>query len=173
MERVSSLAKEINKELLFEKEKMNHIQMDINRLESYLKLLEELEYHLDESYDKWNTINQSLEENKDESYLAFPFIEKSMECKEDIELKTNSIKYLIISKKMKLKEVEINIKKSQQEILSSIDMIFFPICEICYQDEVNTSLHPCGHLFCDKCVLKISKCAKCRTDISLITKLFK
>lgn len=39
-------------------------------------------------------------------------------------------------------------------------------CAICIDPFVEPMELPCGHVFCHKCVLPISKCPECRGDFS-------
>lgn len=40
------------------------------------------------------------------------------------------------------------------------------VCSICVSNVASIMLYPCGHKFCPLCVLRVSKCPPCRTDIS-------
>lgn len=46
------------------------------------------------------------------------------------------------------------------------------ICKICYVEEINVALLPCGHLTCRKCVVHLSKCFLCRKEISATVKIY-
>jgi hypothetical protein len=46
-------------------------------------------------------------------------------------------------------------------------------CTICYENEVNVCLIPCGHTFCKKCSEKaVKKCFACNTEITKRTTIY-
>lgn len=38
-------------------------------------------------------------------------------------------------------------------------------CAVCYQNERDTLLPECGHLFCSECASNVDRCPICRADI--------
>jgi hypothetical protein len=47
------------------------------------------------------------------------------------------------------------------------------ICNICYDNKIDTCLNPCGHTFCSNCVDKMYKqCGICRNEFSSKIKMF-
>jgi hypothetical protein len=38
-------------------------------------------------------------------------------------------------------------------------------CSICFDNKINTCCIPCGHIYCDKCIIRTTRCFICRTQI--------
>lgn len=46
-------------------------------------------------------------------------------------------------------------------------------CKICFNQESNAALYPCGHMFCEYCATKCPNCPICRREIQEIVKLYR
>jgi hypothetical protein len=46
------------------------------------------------------------------------------------------------------------------------------MCPVCFDNEVNTALVPCGHTYCSYCINKTNNCYICRGNIRNKIKLF-
>lgn len=46
------------------------------------------------------------------------------------------------------------------------------LCKVCYQQEANIVLLPCGHVFCVDCSIQLENCAVCRKDIERRQKIY-
>ena len=47
------------------------------------------------------------------------------------------------------------------------------LCKICYANEADTAIAPCGHCACEDCITTIKKCPICRSDVNSTLKIFK
>lgn len=48
------------------------------------------------------------------------------------------------------------------------------VCCVCYENPSTHAIVPCGHnIYCEDCVVKLRKCAKCRGPIQSVIKIFK
>lgn len=68
-----------------------------------------------------------------------------------------------LEKKLAIQAAKIDSKKELME------------CTICYQREKNTVIIPCSHTFCHSCINRLmettKKCAVCRGDIEIVTRV--
>lgn len=46
------------------------------------------------------------------------------------------------------------------------------VCGICFNNQINTTLIPCGHCYCDKCIKESNECFYCRKTITKKHKIF-
>lgn len=101
---------------------------------------------------------------------------KSSKLKE-IEILDYSIKnlqsQLIILRKM-IEDKESILVKEKQQLVNSIKQDINPdiLCQICFENRVNTVLTPCGHTFCSKCLGNTPLCFNCRTPIDNRFKIY-
>lgn len=63
---------------------------------------------------------------------------------------------------------EINESKTENESIKEENA-----CKICFYRECDVCCYPCGHLFCNRCVIKCHSCPICRKDIQDRVKLYK
>jgi len=106
---------------------------------------------------------------------------KILNNKKDIEI---LLKYIKINKKKEITKLDkcINIiklnllieEKKLEQLLNKIKYLESPEldCKICYQNKVNITLIPCGHVFCSSCITNQNLCPYCRRDIQNKQPLF-
>lgn len=46
------------------------------------------------------------------------------------------------------------------------------ICSICYDNKINICCIPCGHTYCDNCIINNMNCYICRNPIIRINKIY-
>ena len=90
--------------------------------------------------------------------------------------KQNYIKYLNTF----IRTLKINIIMLQKKLdilknkLKNKDLT---ICSICMEEQIDCAFIPCGHTFCNKCILKISnnsifRCFLCRNEVFQFLKIY-
>jgi hypothetical protein len=79
--------------------------------------------------------------------------------------------------------IDNDIHKSELNLFDSslFNILVFPkektVCRICYNGNITHVLIPCGHIFCNKCSLKIwnsenNKCPICRKRVDNVNQIF-
>lgn len=86
------------------------------------------------------------------------------------------------TKNAELKKITEKLNSLRKVILAGLDEIVKPediqkkMCPICFENEVNTVLVPCGHTYCKGCSemdrTRNAKCPQCRSQINARVKLF-
>ena len=61
----------------------------------------------------------------------------------------------------------IHIKLEKEEEIKELNK-----CPICFENEINMCLNPCGHCYCEICINNSNECFICRTNIINKIKLF-
>ena len=46
------------------------------------------------------------------------------------------------------------------------------VCGICFSNQIDTTLIPCGHCYCIDCIKSSKECFYCRKSISTMHKIF-
>lgn len=59
--------------------------------------------------------------------------------------------------------------KKSKSVVESLLPSYENICTICCDGEEDTTLHPCGHVYCNKCCRRFSKCPVCRVKITRLS----
>lgn len=59
------------------------------------------------------------------------------------------------------KNISIDIENQQKEIKKKLNY-----CQICFDNDINTVLVPCGHSYCSECIKDSNICFFCRANIS-------
>jgi hypothetical protein len=76
---------------------------------------------------------------------------------------------LLINKNEELTDKNKELTDKNKELTIQLDNL----CVICYENKINYSITPCGHVFsCEKCIEKINKCSICRIPILNKHKIF-
>jgi len=88
----------------------------------------------------------------------------------------------INTKNAELKKITDKLNSLRKIIIAGLDEIVKPedvqkkMCPICFENEVNTVLVPCGHTYCKGCSemdrTRNAKCPQCRVQINARVKLF-
>ena len=67
-------------------------------------------------------------------------------------------------------------KLNQRVDLLNLILSYLPsaMCKICWTNQVNTALVPCGHCLCDECLMRLQKfeCPYCRTEHDYALRIF-
>uniref|UniRef100_A0A6C0LID5 RING-type domain-containing protein n=1 Tax=viral metagenome TaxID=1070528 RepID=A0A6C0LID5_9ZZZZ len=82
----------------------------------------------------------------------------------------NSILRLLLKKERKLK-----IKLQNQTIINN-DLTYEiknkTICPICTENDLSICCIPCGHTYCNNCIINTTNCHICRTEIMQTNKIY-
>lgn len=121
-------------------------------------------------------LNSNIFSNNEEitNYIQYvkDFKEKHIKIHEDIiNVLDSNIEYLLKRKKY----IEINLKEFNNfmKMVNETNDLRTHLCSICYENEVNMCLIPCGHTLCENCSLKLSyNCHSCRRNIEDRIKLY-
>lgn len=133
----------------------------INILKKYDEYKSNMEI-INKNLNNFNEIDKHLDNiNKELMNYMLKYFEKE-NLKEKIKNYKNNI-------------TEINIIKKYLNKLNGLT--FVPYCQICMTTIIDRVVIPCGHTFCNTCLLKnedleIKRCFICRDDIHNVNKLF-
>lgn len=61
----------------------------------------------------------------------------------------------------RFKNISIDIENQQKEIKKKLNY-----CQICFDNDIDTVLVPCGHSYCNECIKNSNACFFCRANIS-------
>uniref|UniRef100_A0A6C0ANF7 RING-type domain-containing protein n=1 Tax=viral metagenome TaxID=1070528 RepID=A0A6C0ANF7_9ZZZZ len=88
----------------------------------------------------------------------------------------------INAKKAEVEKISEKLNSLRKVIVTGLDELVKPediqkkMCPICFENEVNTVLVPCGHTYCKSCSeidkTRYAKCPQCRSQINARVKLF-
>lgn len=103
-------------------------------------------------------------------FLLFKDYKQKNKIKEEDEEKNKKVKEEDEENKENDKNKEnINVKvanKNKEEDNTKL------ICKVCYEEEINTALYPCGHTICLSCVFSLNKCHICRSEMEDFFKIY-
>ena len=90
----------------------------------------------------------------------------------DYSIRNLQNQYLVMNKL--LTESSNSFEQNKQNYIESIKREINPelLCQICYENRVDTFLTPCGHTWCIKCIENTDKCYTCRKYIEKKKKIF-
>jgi hypothetical protein len=141
--------------------------------ESHYKITKEIDslrkVYMSTIVDKVDTLNSVEEVMKDYFKKTNPVISDLLRNKiavlegeiDNISNKLNALRALIVTGVNQIVKPEDKEKK---------------MCPVCFDNEVNTALVPCGHTYCKGCSeadrSRYAKCPQCRTQINARIKIF-
>lgn len=76
----------------------------------------------------------------------------------------------------KLEELMRTLNGAQERVRRHLDDVRSEehICKICFTDEADALLNPCGHLvLCMACARRVAECPACRANVEGLTKVFR
>ena len=146
---LNELEKKLNNEISKSKD-------NINKIDIFIKFINDINYS--------NIENNDLEEIKKKSEDICKKIDNNKEL--------NEIREKYISKRKELNSYIYFIQKINNYNISNI-------CPICITKPVDRYLHPCGHTFCENCLMRsnninrnLNNCMICRKTYNSINQLF-
>jgi hypothetical protein len=138
-----------------------------DKIENHINTLKKIYLFNDiESVESLNTLDEQITRYfKDVNVKTIYIIRKKiMDLEgetEDISRKLNALRSLIVTGVNEIVKQENKEKK---------------MCPVCFDNEVNTALVPCGHTYCKGCSetdrSRYAKCPQCRTQINARIKIF-
>lgn len=141
--------------------------------ESHYKIIKEIDslrkVYMSTSVDKVDSLNSVEQTLKDYFKETNPLVSDLLRTKiavlegeiDNISNKLNALRALIVTGVNQIVKPEDKEKK---------------MCPVCFDNEVNTALVPCGHTYCKGCSeadrSRYAKCPQCRTQINARIKIF-
>ena len=111
-----------------------------------------------------------IKDNQDLIIKEDKYKEKILELEKNIYVINNLNKELLLNiyNRNKTDELEIDELKKELEELKRDENI----CTICYKNKINICCIPCGHTYCDICIIKSNNCYICKNNINRINRIY-
>lgn len=170
----SALFNRLNEEFKQKQKTLEDYNTNLQTIqESHYKITKEIDslrkVYMSTSVDKVDTLNSFEQIMKDYFKETNPSVSDTLRNKiailegeiDNISNKLNALRALIVTGVNQIVKPEDKEKK---------------MCPVCFDNEVNTALVPCGHTYCKGCSeadrSRYAKCPQCRTQINARIKIF-
>lgn len=162
-------------------DKFKQKQKTLEEYNTNLQTIQENHYKITKEIDNLRKVYMSTSVDKVDSLNSIEQILK------DYFKETNPVVSDLIRKKIATLEGEIDnisnkLNALRALIITGVNQIVKPedkekkMCPVCFDNEVNTALVPCGHTYCKGCSeadrSRYAKCPQCRTQINARIKIF-
>jgi uncharacterized coiled-coil DUF342 family protein len=170
----SSLFNRLNEEFKQKQKTLEEYNTNLQTIqESHYKITTQIDnlrkVYMSSSVDKVDSLNSIEEKVKDYFKETNPFVSDLIRNKiavlegeiDNISNKLNALRALIVTGVNEIVKPDDKQKK---------------MCPVCFDNEVNTALVPCGHTYCKGCSeadrSRYAKCPQCRAQINARIKIF-
>jgi len=156
-------------------------QKTLEEYNNHLQTIQESHYKITREIDSLRKVYMSTNVDKVDSLNS---VEQTLK---DYFKGTNPVVSDLLRKKIAFLEGEIDnisnkLNALRALIVTGVNQIVKPedkekkMCPVCFDNEVNTALVPCGHTYCKGCSeadrSRYAKCPQCRTQINARIKIF-